>query len=73
MSERLFGKVRWFNDSKGMGFIKRDGHPDVFVHYKSILSEGHKTLKKGQSVSFAVIETDFGTQATDVRLEKPPL
>ncbi|MEC8483798.1 MAG: cold shock domain-containing protein, partial [Pseudomonadota bacterium] len=48
MAERFFGKVRWFNDTKGVGFIKRDDFPDVFVHYKSILSDGHKTLKKGQ-------------------------
>ncbi|MCO4784281.1 MULTISPECIES: cold-shock protein [Marinomonas] len=73
MAERLFGKVRWFNDTKGVGFIKRDGFPDVFVHYKAILSDGHKTLKKGQSVSFDVIQTDFGTQATEVKLEKRPL
>lgn len=72
MTERLFGKVRWFNDTKGVGFIKRDEHSDVFVHYKSILSDGHKTLKKGQSVSFEIMETDFGTQATQVKLEKPP-
>ena len=73
MAERFFGKVRWFNDTKGIGFIKRDDLPDVFVHYKSILSEGHKTLKKGQSVSFEIMETDFGVQASEVRLEKRPL
>lgn len=72
MAERFFGKVRWFNDTKGVGFIKRDDCPDVFVHYKSILSDGHKTLKKGQYVSFAITETDFGTQAADVTLEKKP-
>ena len=70
MTERLFGKVRWFNDTKGVGFIKRDEEPDVFVHYKAILSEGHKTLKKGQSVSFEITETDFGVQAAEVKLEK---
>ncbi len=73
MAERFFGKVRWFNDTKGIGFIKRDDLPDVFVHYKSILSEGHKTLKKGQSVSFEIMETDFGLQASHVMLEKRPL
>ncbi|MBJ7550898.1 cold-shock protein [Marinomonas ostreistagni] len=72
MTERFFGKVRWFNDTKGVGFIKRDDQPDVFVHYKAIMSEGHKTLKKGQSVSFSITETDFGTQAADVILEKRP-
>lgn len=73
MAERFFGKVRWFNDTKGIGFIKRDDLPDVFVHYKSILSEGHKTLKKGQSVSFEIMQTDFGQQASQVMLEKRPL
>ena len=73
MTERLFGKVRWFNDTKGVGFIKRDEEPDVFVHYKAILSEGHKTLKKGQSVSFEITETDFGVQAAEVKLEKKPV
>ncbi|SBS30087.1 Cold shock protein CspD [Marinomonas aquimarina] len=72
MAERFFGKVRWFNDTKGIGFIKRDDLPDVFVHYKSILSDGHKTLKKGQSVSFEIMETDFGMQASQVMLEKRP-
>ncbi|MFD1382786.1 cold-shock protein [Rhodanobacter aciditrophus] len=73
MTDRLFGKVRWFNDTKGVGFIKRDEEPDVFVHYKAILSEGHKTLKKGQSVSFEITETDFGVQAAEVKLEKKPV
>lgn len=73
MTERLYGKVRWFNDTKGVGFIKRDEEPDVFVHYKAILSEGHKTLKKGQSVSFEITETDFGVQAAEVKLEKKPV
>ncbi len=73
MTDRLFGKVRWFNDTKGVGFIKRDEEADVFVHYKAILSEGHKTLKKGQSVSFEITETDFGVQAAEVKLEKKPV
>ncbi|MBM6552216.1 cold-shock protein [Marinomonas ostreistagni] len=73
MTERLFGKVRWFNDTKGVGFIKRDDADDVFVHYRAILADGHKTLKKGQSVSFTITETDFGTQAAEVKLEKKPI
>ncbi|RDL45443.1 cold-shock protein [Marinomonas piezotolerans] len=72
MSARFFGKVRWFNDTKGVGFIKREGADDVFVHYKAILADGHKTLKKGQSVSFEVTQTDFGVQAAEVKLEKRP-
>lgn len=69
MSERLYGKVKWFNDSKGVGFIKRDGCPDVFVHYKSIQAQGHKTLRKGQNVSFELHQTEFGVQAANVHLE----
>ncbi len=49
--ERLTGKVKWFNDAKGVGFIKRVEGSDVFVHYKSIACDGHKTLRKGQAVS----------------------
>jgi CspA family cold shock protein len=68
--ERLTGKVKWFNDAKGMGFIKREEDSDVFVHYKSIACDGHKTLRKGQAVSFVLSETDFGVQALDVQVEK---
>lgn len=68
--ERLTGKVKWFNDAKGVGFIKRETDSDVFVHYKSIVCNGHKTLKKGQAVTFELSETDFGVQALDVRIEK---
>ncbi|GAB3483846.1 cold-shock protein [Marinomonas epiphytica] len=64
--ERLSGKVKWFNDAKGVGFIERVEHSDVFVHYKSISLNGHKTLKKGQVVSFQLAETEFGTQAVEV-------
>jgi len=68
--DRLTGKVKWFNDAKGVGFIKRETDSDVFVHYKSIVCNGHKTLKKGQAVTFELSETDFGVQALDVRIEK---
>ena len=68
--ERLTGKVKWFNDAKGVGFIKREEDSDVFVHYKSIVCNGHKSLRKGQTVSFELSTTDFGLQAVDVRLEK---
>jgi len=68
MTERLKGTVKWFNDAKGVGFIQRDNEADVFVHYKSIVSEGHKTLKKGQAVSFFITENDFGRQASEVAL-----
>ncbi|WP_111639148.1 cold-shock protein [Marinomonas shanghaiensis] len=68
--ERLTGKVKWFNDAKGVGFIKREEGSDVFVHYKSIACDGHKTLRKGQPVNFELSSTDFGVQALDVRVEK---
>ncbi|RBP77756.1 cold-shock protein [Marinomonas rhizomae] len=68
--ERLTGKVKWFNDAKGVGFIKREEDNDVFVHYKSIMCDGHKSLRKGQAVSFVLSITDFGLQAMEVRLEK---
>ncbi|MBU1296234.1 MAG: cold shock domain-containing protein [Gammaproteobacteria bacterium] len=68
--KRLTGKVKWFNDAKGVGFIKREEDSDVFVHYKSIACDGHKSLRKGQSVSFVLSTTDFGLQAMEVRLEK---
>jgi CspA family cold shock protein len=68
MTDKLKGVVKWFNDSKGVGFIQRDNEADVFVHYKSIITEGHKTLKKGQEVAFLITENDFGRQASDVVL-----
>ncbi|MEO9275128.1 cold shock domain-containing protein [Marinomonas sp. 5E14-1] len=67
--ERLTGKVKWFNDARGVGFIKREEESDVFVHYKSIVRDGHKTLRKGQAVSFILSDTDFGVQALDVHIE----
>jgi cold shock protein len=69
MSDKIHGKVKWFNDAKGVGFIKRDNEADVFVHYKSINNDGHKTLKKGQVVSFVLTETDFGLQAQEVTVQ----
>ena len=48
MSDRQIGTVKWFNDAKGFGFIKRDNGPDVFVHFRSISGTGHRTLTEGQ-------------------------
>ncbi|WP_338086322.1 cold-shock protein [Marinomonas algarum] len=70
MMERLTGKVKWFNDAKGVGFIQREEDSDVFVHYKSIVCDGHKTLRKGQAVSFVLSDTVFGLQALDIKVEK---
>ena len=60
------GKVKWFNDSKGWGFIELDGSQDVFVHYSAIQKEGYKTLAEGQAVQFELIETPKGPQAHNV-------
>ena len=62
------GKVKWFNDQKGYGFIaKDDGSGDVFVHYSNIQNEGYKTLKEGDAVEFDVIDSDKGPKAANVK------
>jgi CspA family cold shock protein len=66
MSERFVGTVKWFNTSKGFGFIQREGEADVFVHYSAIVSEGFKNLVQGQKVEFAVEEGPKGMQAAQV-------
>jgi cold shock protein len=63
---RELGKVKWFNASKGFGFITRDSGDDVFVHFRSIRGEGHRILRDGQRVEFSVSEGDKGLQADDV-------
>jgi CspA family cold shock protein len=67
MSDREEGTVKWFNESKGYGFIKREGdQDDVFVHYSAIQTSGFKTLKEGQKVEFAVEPGRKGMQAVEV-------
>jgi len=66
MSEKEQGTVKWFNATKGYGFIEREEGEDVFVHYSGILQEGFKSLNEGQQVEFSVVEGDKGLQATDV-------
>ena len=60
------GKVKWFNESKGYGFIQQDNGPDVFVHYSSITTDGFKTLAEGQKVSFDIVEDARGPKAANV-------
>ncbi len=61
------GSVKWFNDSKGYGFIESDSGHDVFVHHSAILGEGFRTLSEGQRVSFVEEKGAKGPQATQVR------
>ncbi len=60
------GKVKWFNAEKGYGFIKTDEGKDIFVHYSSIQAEGYRTLEENQTVTFDVVESDRGQQASNV-------
>ena len=60
------GIVKWFNDSKGFGFISRENGTDVFVHFSSLRGEGYRSLEDGQKVEFEVVEGDKGPQAQDV-------
>ena len=60
------GIVKWFNNSKGYGFIGRDDGPDVFVHYTAIVGEGYKTLNEGDKVEFEIVQGSKGPQASNV-------
>lgn len=66
MSIREEGTVKWFNSDKGFGFIQRAEGDDVFVHFRSITSDGYRTLEEGQSVTFTVTQGQKGPQAEDV-------
>ncbi|TLN22722.1 cold-shock protein [bacterium] len=61
------GTVKWFNEQKGFGFIKKEDGPDVFVHYSAIQVEGFKTLREGEEVVFDVIQGPKGPQAANVK------
>ncbi len=60
------GTVKWFNDSKGFGFIEQDNGPDVFAHFSAISGDGFKSLAEGQRVSFDVVEGQKGPQASNI-------
>jgi CspA family cold shock protein len=66
MAERFTGTVKWFNASKGYGFIGREGGEDVFVHFSAIQMEGYKRLKEGQKVEFSIENGPKGLQAAEV-------
>ncbi len=68
MPDRVLGTVKWFNDSKGYGFIEREDGDDVFVHFSAIQGDGFRSLAEGQQVEFAVEQGPKGLQAADVTI-----
>jgi CspA family cold shock protein len=66
MSERIIGTVKWFNGSKGYGFIEQENGPDVFVHYSAIQDDGYRNLEENQRVEFTVEQGPKGLQAANV-------
>ncbi|MBN1594736.1 cold shock domain-containing protein [candidate division FCPU426 bacterium] len=60
------GKVKWFNNAKGFGFLEREGERDVFVHYSAIVGDGFRSLNPGEAVSFEIVESPKGPQANNV-------
>ncbi|HSO26987.1 MAG TPA: cold-shock protein [Anaerolineales bacterium] len=65
MSDRIIGTVKWFNGSKGYGFIEREGGEDVFVHFSAIQGDGYRNLEEGQRVEFTVTQGAKGPQASN--------
>ena len=68
MNETEYGTVKWFNGTKGYGFIEREDGPDVFVHFSAILGDGYKSLEEGQKVEMTVEQGPKGLQAANVRV-----
>ena len=66
MSEKVQGTVKWFNESKGYGFISQESGPDVFAHFSAIQGDGFKTLKEGQKVEFVIGQGQIGPQAEQI-------
>lgn len=67
MAERIQGVVKWFNGTKGYGFIQQPNGPDVFVHYSAIEGSGFRNLEEGEQVEFSIVEGPKGLQASEVR------
>ena len=70
MSDRQHGTVKWFNETKGFGFISPESGPDLFVHFRAIMGTGFKTLTEGQKVTFEAVQGEKGMQADKVQIEK---
>jgi CspA family cold shock protein len=70
MAERTKGTVKWFNNSKGYGFISQENGEDVFVHFKSIVGDGYRTLKENEKVEFVITNGEKGPQASEVQVIK---
>jgi len=68
MAERKEGTVKWFNSSKGFGFIQQESGDDVFVHFDSIIGDGYKSLDENDKVEFSVTQGPKGLQASEVKL-----
>ena len=66
MSNPVKGTVKWFNESKGFGFIEQEGGPDVFAHFSAIQGDGFKTLADGQAVEFVLVDGEKGPQAENI-------
>jgi CspA family cold shock protein len=66
MAERFVGTVKWFNGTKGFGFLSQENGPDVFVHYTAIAMEGYRNLEEGQRVEFSIEKGPKGLQAVNV-------
>ncbi|MEG8947868.1 cold-shock protein [Rosettibacter firmus] len=70
MAEKVRGTVKWFNSSKGYGFISRKDGEDVFVHFQAIVGEGYRSLQEGQQVEFTIAQGQKGPQAQEVKVIK---
>ena len=66
MSDKETGTVKWFNNTKGFGFIERESGSDVFVHYNAIVGDGYRALDEGDRVEFTVVDSEKGPQAQEV-------